>query len=77
MAVLGASNYTYAEASLRQDLPSWLVAHTRTLEFLGGCPTVIVPDNTKDAVRRPCRYEPDLNVSYADWPRTMEWPSSR
>ena len=67
VAVLGASNYTYAEASLRQDLPSWLAAHTRTLEFLGGCPTVIVPDNTKDAVRRPCRYEPDLNASYSDW----------
>ena len=67
VAVLGASNYTYAEASLRQDLPSWLAAHTRALEFLGGCPCVVVPDNTKDAVRRPCRYEPDLNASYADW----------
>ncbi len=55
VAVLGASNYTYAEASLRQDLPSWLAAHTRALEFLGGCPTVVVPDNTKDAVHRPCR----------------------
>ena len=67
VAVLGASNYTYAEASLRQDLPSWLAAHTRALEFLGGCPRVVVPDNTKDAVHRPCRYEPDLNASYAAW----------
>ena len=67
VAVLGASNYTYAEASLRQDLPSWLAAHTRALEFLGGCPAVVVPDNTKDAVHRLCRYEPDLNASYADW----------
>ena len=67
VAVLGASNYTYAEASLRQDLPSWLAAHTRALEFLGGCPCVVVPDNTKDAVHRPCRYEPDLNASYSDW----------
>ncbi|MDD2497108.1 MAG: hypothetical protein PHY90_03080 [Desulfitobacteriaceae bacterium] len=45
IAVLGASNYTYSEASLSQDLPTWINAHCRALAFLGGVPQLIVPDN--------------------------------
>jgi transposase len=44
VAVLGASNYTYAEAALSQELEAWIGAHVRTFEFLGGMPEVVVPD---------------------------------
>jgi transposase len=67
VAVLGASTYTYAEATGSQDLEDWLGAHVRTLEFLGGVPKLIVPDNARTGVRRACRYEPDLNPAYQEW----------
>lgn len=66
IAVMGASSYTYAEATARQDLNSWVESHIRTFEFLGGCPEIVVPDNLKAGVIRPCRYEPDLNATYAE-----------
>lgn len=66
IAVLGASNYTYAEASWNQDLGSWIRSHVRALEFMGGSPAILVPDNCKTAVLRPCRYEPDLNPTYQE-----------
>ncbi|MEW6439287.1 MAG: IS21 family transposase, partial [Pseudomonadota bacterium] len=66
VAVLGASNYTYAEASWTQDLASWIAAHTRAFEFFGGTPAIIVPDNLTTGVSRPCRYEPDINPAYHD-----------
>jgi transposase len=49
VAVLGASNYTYAEATWTQTLPDWIGAQVRALSFLGGCPDIIVPDNLKSA----------------------------
>jgi transposase len=66
VAVLGASNYTYAEATWNQDLPSWIGSHIRALEFFKGVPELIIPDNLKNAVIRPCRYEPDLNPTYQE-----------
>jgi transposase len=66
VAVLGASNYTYAEATLDQQLASWIGAHVRAFEFLGGCPQLVVPDNTRTGVLRACRYEPDLNPTYQE-----------
>jgi transposase len=66
VAVLGASNYTYAEATWNQELASWIGAHGRALEFLGGAPALLIPDNCKTAVRHPSRYEPDLNPTYAE-----------
>jgi transposase len=66
VACLGASNYTYAEAVLSQDLPSWISLHVRTFEFIGAVPAIIVPDNTRTGVTHPCRYEPDLNPTYQD-----------
>jgi transposase len=66
VAVLGASNYTYAEATWTQELASWIGAHVRALEFLGGTPALVVPDNCKTAVRHPSRYEPDLNPTYQE-----------
>jgi transposase len=66
VATLGASNYTYAEAQSRQDLPNWIGAHVRAFSFLGGVPEIVVPDNLKAGVKHPCRYEPELNPTYQD-----------
>lgn len=66
VAVLGASNYTYAEAHLAQDLPSWIGGHCRAFAFFGGVPEVAVPDNLKSGVKHPSWYEPELNPTYAE-----------
>jgi transposase len=64
VAVLGASSYTYAEATWSQSLPDWIGSHVRALEFFDGVPQVLVPDNLKSAVTKACRYDPDLNPTY-------------
>jgi len=66
VAVLGASNYTYAEATWTEGLPDWIGSHVRAFAFFGGVPQLIVPDNLKAGVAKACRYEPDLNPTYAD-----------
>ena len=66
VAVLGASNFTYAEATRSQALPDWIGAHVRTFTFLGGVPKAVVPDNLKSGVTKPCRYEPEINATYAE-----------
>jgi len=66
VAALGASNYTYAEATGSQSLPDWIGSHVRALTFFGGAPELIVPDNVKVGVTHPCRYEPDLNPTYQE-----------
>ena len=67
VAVMGASNYTYAEATWSQRLPDWIGSHVRAMAFLGVVPEVVVPDNLKSAVRRAHRYEPQLNRTYQEW----------
>jgi len=69
VAVLGASNYTYAEATWTQSLPDWIGSHVRTFAALGGVPEIVVPDNLKAAVTHAHRYEPELNRTYADLAR--------
>ena len=64
VAVLGASNYTFACASWSQKQEDWLNAHAEAFEFFGGVPELVVPDNLKSAVRKTHRYEPDINPSY-------------
>lgn len=64
VATLGASNYTFAEATLTQTLPDWIASHVRCFAFLGGVTRLVVPDNLKSAVTSPCRYEPDVNPTY-------------
>lgn len=66
VATLGASNYTFAEASLSQDLSSWIQSHVRAFEFFNGVAEILIPDNLKSGVTHPCRYEPDINPTYAD-----------
>ena len=66
VAVLGASNYAYAEAVASQKLADWIGAHVRTFHHLGGVTDIVVPDNPKAGVNRACRYEPELNRSYQE-----------
>lgn len=67
VATLGASNYSYSEATWSQGLGDWLDSHRRALEFFGGSPQVIVPDNLKSGVKSACFYEPELNRAYAEF----------
>lgn len=67
IAALGASSYTYAEATWTQQLPDWLGSHVRALAFFGGAPAAFVPDNLKSGVHKAHRYEPELNPAYQDF----------
>jgi len=66
IATLGASNYTFAEASASQSLSDWIKSHVHAFEFFGGVPQILVPDNLKSAVNTACRYEPDVNRTYLE-----------
>src|SRR6202167_4879561 len=66
VAVLGASSYTYAEATRDQQTEAWIQAHVHAFEFYGGVPSLIVPDNARTGVTRACRYDPDLNPTYQE-----------
>lgn len=72
IAVMGASNYTYAEATLSQKVEDWIGSHIRAFTFFGGVPEVVVPDNLKSGVTKACRYEPDINPTYNDLARHYE-----
>jgi transposase len=65
VATLGASNYTYAEATWTQALPDWIGSHVRAFDFFGGVPRLLVPDNLKSGVKQACYYEPEINPTYA------------
>ena len=64
VAVLGASNYTFACAGWSQNQADWLMAHVQAFEFFGGVPELVVPDNLKSAVLKTHRYEPGINPAY-------------
>lgn len=66
VATLGASDYTYLEPQRAQDLAAWIGGHVRAFEYFRGVPRILVPDNAKVAVRRPDRYEPELNRTYQE-----------
>ena len=66
VAVWGASNYTYAEATLSQTLRDWIGSHRRAFEYFRCSPRVLVPDNLKSGVSKACKYEPELNPTYSD-----------
>ncbi|PYM60708.1 MAG: hypothetical protein DMD79_15320 [Candidatus Rokuibacteriota bacterium] len=69
VAVLGASNYTYAEATRTQQVPDWTASHQRAFQYFGGVTTALVPDQLKSDVTVPCRYEPGLQKTYAEFAR--------
>lgn len=64
VGILGASNYTFAEAHWSQRLSDWISAHVRMFEFFGGCPNVVVCDNLKSAVTKASRTEPQVHPTY-------------
>ena len=64
VAVLGASSFTYAEATWTQALPDWIGGHVRMFRFFGGVPRLIVPDNLKSGVNKASFYDPEINRSY-------------
>lgn len=66
IGVLGASNYTYVEATETQSLPDWIASHVRMYEYFGGVSAVTVPDNLRSGVRHACYYEPDVNRTYLE-----------
>jgi transposase len=72
VAVLGASNFTYVEPVLSEDLPTWIGCHVRALEYIGGVPGAVVPDNLRAGVTRANRYEPEVNATYAELSRHYE-----
>jgi transposase len=89
VGVLGASSYTYAEATFTQTLPDWIGAHVRMFRFFGGVPRLIVPDNLKSGVHKARRYGgrrhgtdpehmPSSHRRYAEWTpdRFRRWARS-
>lgn len=66
VAVMGASSFTYAEATWSQSLPDWIAVHVHAFTTIGGVPKFLVPDNTKVAVIKACRYDPQVNRTYAE-----------
>jgi transposase len=66
VAVLGASNYCFAEATWTQSLPDWIASHARAFAYFGGVPQIVVPDNLKTGITKACYYEPDINPTYLD-----------
>ena len=67
VAVLGASNYTYAEAARTQQVPDWLASHQRAFQFFGGVTTAVVCEQLKSGVGLSCRYEPGLQRTYEEF----------
>ena len=67
VAVLGATNFTFACASASQKEADWIDAHTKAAEFFGGWPQLTIPDNLKSGVTKTHRYVPVINASYERW----------
>jgi transposase len=67
VAILGASQLTYAEASFSQKSEDWIRSNERALQYFGGVPQAIVPDNLKSAVTQSCKYEPKINFMFDDF----------
>src|SRR5208283_3738289 len=65
IAVLGASNLTFADASWTQSLPDWISAHVRMFRFFGSAPRLLIPDNLKSGINKSSFYDPEINRSYA------------
>ena len=66
VAVLGASNYTFAEATRTQKLEDFVGSTVRAFEYMGAVPEIVVPDQLKSAVSKPARHDPEINPTYAE-----------
>jgi transposase len=72
VAVLGASNYTFSEATLTQKLPDFIASNIRALEYFGAVPAILVPDQLRSAIRGPDRYDPDINRTFLSFAQHYE-----
>lgn len=66
VAVLGASNYTFIEATASQSLASWVQSHVHAFEFFAGVTVCLVPDNLRSGVTKAHLYDPDINRTYQE-----------
>ena len=66
VAVLGASSFTYAEATLTQKSQDFIASHVRAMEYWGGAPMLFVPDQLRSGVTGPHRYEPEIQRTYEE-----------
>jgi len=64
VGVLGASNFTFAEATWTQSLPDWIASHVRMFNYFSGVSELLIPDNLASAVNKACRYDPEVNPTY-------------
>jgi transposase len=69
VSVWGASDFTFAKAALAEDIANWIDLNISALEYFGCCPKAIIPDNLKAAVNKACRYDPEINPTYAEFAR--------
>jgi transposase len=67
VAVLGASNYTYAEATRTQQVHDWVGSHQRAFAFFGGVTEIVICDQLKSGVTVPCRYEPGIQRTFEEF----------
>ncbi|MCO6499863.1 MAG: IS21 family transposase [Vicingus serpentipes] len=67
VAILGASQYTYAEASMSQKKEDFIASVENALHYFKGVPKAIVPDNLKSAVTKSSKYEPTVNETFLDF----------
>jgi transposase len=66
VAVLPASNYTYAEVQSGENQCNWNNGHVRAFAFIGGVVKIVIPDNLKTGVTKPDYYEPSINLAYQE-----------
>lgn len=64
VGTLGASNFTFAEATATQTLTDWFGSHVRMFDFFGGVPYILIPDNLRSGVKKSHRYDPDINPNF-------------
>lgn len=69
VSALGVSGLLYSEATLTMQLPDWIGSHMRMFEYYGGATEIVTPDNPKTGVKRPCRYDPDIQRTYENMVR--------
>jgi transposase len=69
VAVLGASSMTYAEVTESQRAEDFVASHVRAFAFFGGVTVIVVPDQLRSAVGRPCAYEPAIARTYGELAR--------
>ena len=65
--VLVYSRLLFLRPVLSMDQTSWVEAHVAAVEFFGGCPARIVPDNLKTGVIKPDLYDPKINRAFGEF----------